>query len=540
MDRYNFYFRQKLNKTELNDAFDAVEAAINALIETNGYAGGVVDGADTSEHSPTPDLTVDVAPGIIYDQFAQRIAWSVLQVVDMSLDENGASTAVVSSGNEKWLSLFAEFERNATDPRTDGNGDTVFYDNAESFNLNVVQGTEAATGTATKPSLRSDQVLIADVLITYSMTQIQDSDIDLDRMEVPFDLSGSPNSIKAKGIYELAEELLALVNSVFTSGTFSGPVTFEDDVTFEAGLLLADTSQLYWDSVSNPHTPRMFFDSALSSTLSGDKLLLAQLSDEASGTRNLRLYIADEEIAIVSGAIWGGSTWSFDAGVSSAYKIALDGAMFRVMVYNGSSPWADASWDQGIRLNTAYCAITSGGDDVALFNTYGMTLEAASGEINYDDSREIVRQVSLAQGQGDWELTNQYQWLSAVNFGRLNFPLGAPPLGASDTITIDIMVEPGVTRATQTNRVRLGLYYSEPNWTTPATPSYTQIGSYAYDDGTTSVQKVTISNSFEPLTTRLYRLEIRGGNDAASNKDTLYAIRITCNAVVLKPGLIDV
>jgi len=255
MDRYNFYYLQKVKESELDAAFDAVENAIAAFLEGFQYIG-IVYGAAVTEHSPTPNLTVDVeGPALVYDQSAQRIAWNTTQVIDITIDENGSATAVGTSGNEKYLSIFAEFDRNLSDPRTDGFGATVFFDNAESYKINVVQGTEAPTGTATKPALRGDQILLADVLITYSMTQVQNSDIDDSRSQVPFDLTGSPLSIKEKSMQDALQAMLDQLNTyatgnatlagnnVFTgTDTFNNNVAFNDDVAFESGSIPVFTS----------------------------------------------------------------------------------------------------------------------------------------------------------------------------------------------------------------------------------------------------------------------------------------------------------
>jgi hypothetical protein len=208
-----------------------------------GY-DGIITGADVAEHNPTPNFTVDLsAPALIYDQTSQKIAWSATQNVDCSLDENGAATAVVSSGNEKYLSIFAEYERDLSDPRTDYNGATVFFDRAESFQINVVQGVEAPTGTAVKPALRSDQVLLGDVLITYGMTQIQTSDIDDSRSQVPFDLTGSPLSIKEKSMQDVLQAMLDALNA-FDSASISSSAISDSPSSLSSGTIFAQLTQL--------------------------------------------------------------------------------------------------------------------------------------------------------------------------------------------------------------------------------------------------------------------------------------------------------
>lgn len=243
MDRYNFYYLQKVKESELDAAFDAVENAIAAFLEGFQYIG-IVYGAAVTEHSPTPNLTVDVeGPALVYDQSAQRIAWNTTQVIDITIDENGSATAVGTSGNEKYLSIFAEFDRNLSDPRTDGFGATVFFDNAESYKINVVQGTEAPTGTATKPALRGDQILLADVLITYSMTQVQNSDIDDSRSQVPFDLTGSPLSIKEKSMQDAMQAMLDTING-YDSDDISSAAISDSPSSLASGSILDQLTQL--------------------------------------------------------------------------------------------------------------------------------------------------------------------------------------------------------------------------------------------------------------------------------------------------------
>jgi hypothetical protein len=180
MDRKDFYFKQHVTQIELDGAFESTESAIDRTYEDLAIIG-IVSGATVNQHSPTPNMTVDIPAGIVIDQNGQRIKWASEQNLDCSIDENSASTAVASPGNSKYLAIFAEFDRALSDPRVDGNQDPVYFERAESFKLNVVQGAEGAT--PSKPSLRSTQILLADILITYGHTQIVTGDIDTDRRE---------------------------------------------------------------------------------------------------------------------------------------------------------------------------------------------------------------------------------------------------------------------------------------------------------------------------------------------------------------------
>lgn len=183
-DRRDFFFRQRVTEGELDEGFDLLEVADRKIVEDAGLYGLAQNG-DVTEASGTPDLTVDISgPGVAYDQDGQRIPWSgASQNVDVSVDEAAANTAVVTPGNEKWLSIFVAFDRALSNPRTDGTGATVQYDRDESFTFNVVQGAEAGAGLATRPALRGDEVLLADVLIVFGTTQVLNADIDKTRTE---------------------------------------------------------------------------------------------------------------------------------------------------------------------------------------------------------------------------------------------------------------------------------------------------------------------------------------------------------------------
>lgn len=213
--RLDYYFRQRVTEAELDLGFELLEKADQAFATDIGVFG-IIDGMVPSEHAPVPDITLDLtAPGRCYDQLGQRIFFGTAQNVDISNDLNAVSTAVQSSGNEKWLSLLVQFDRLLSDPRTDGNSQQVYFRREEAFKFVVRQGAEAPSGTATRPPLQADEVLICDVLRTYGQTQILNADIYQDRRQ--------------KFVFAEAEKI-----SVFTGGfnTLS-PTDDEVQATFQ-------------------------------------------------------------------------------------------------------------------------------------------------------------------------------------------------------------------------------------------------------------------------------------------------------------------
>jgi hypothetical protein len=218
MDRKNFYWKQKVTWENLRDAFNDVESALADFLAGFQYAG-ITLGAETLQQV-SPNLTVRVTgPAVIYDADYRHIAWDATQIVNCALDENGVATAVSTVANSKWISIFAEYRTETSDPRIDGNGDTIYYVENESFRLNVVQGSQAVSNPA-RPLLRADQVLIADILLIYGQTAIVTADIDTSRTQLVYDLPGSPLEIRSRSLLDVLQAMLDVINA-HTGATIS-------------------------------------------------------------------------------------------------------------------------------------------------------------------------------------------------------------------------------------------------------------------------------------------------------------------------------
>lgn len=230
MQRFDFFFRQKVTEGELDAAFDAVEQMEFNLHLAQGLVG-IQSQAIVTENSGTPNLTVDVSgPSEIRDQTGQRINWTPTQDIDVSVDESTNPTAVVTPGNERYLTIFAKFDRTLSDPRLDGTGAAVQFNRAEGFTINVVQGAEAVIPTATRPTLRADEIALCDVRLIQGQTQVLNADILTDRREDAFVVSAGSIAIQA-GTVEAA--LQALATQIGVTG-----VDLADDTTPDDGVTL--------------------------------------------------------------------------------------------------------------------------------------------------------------------------------------------------------------------------------------------------------------------------------------------------------------
>jgi hypothetical protein len=211
--RKNFFFRQRVSEAELDSAFDDLEQADHHLAGDLGFVG-ILANAVVSPHAPVPNLTVDVSgPGTALDQLGQRIFFSGLQSVNVAQDDNGVATEVSAANKERVVSIFVMFDRTLSDPRVDGNSQTVFFQRDESFKFVVAQSAEAPAGEAVPPALRSDAILLADVVRRFEQAQIGGDTISTARRQDAFVLSGAPRAIRRGLTKEAVADLLGFYNA---------------------------------------------------------------------------------------------------------------------------------------------------------------------------------------------------------------------------------------------------------------------------------------------------------------------------------------
>jgi hypothetical protein len=250
-NRRDFYFRQKVTEAELDAAFNEMEVADRALASDLGLVG-VAYGLTVSELG-VPNLTVTVSgPGAAYDQTGQRIAIPSTQTVNCAVDEGGLNTAVVAPGNSRILSIFAEFDRTLTDPRVDGNSATVYFNRAESFQLNVVAGAEAAVPTA--PALRADQILLADITLAFGAASITNANISTTRRQWMF--KTTTGTAVAVGTAEEAIQVLADAISAASSGASAALAAHlaDTDDAHDASAISYAGGSAWLDGDTNPAT----------------------------------------------------------------------------------------------------------------------------------------------------------------------------------------------------------------------------------------------------------------------------------------------
>jgi hypothetical protein len=188
MDRKNYYHGQIVTEDELDAGFADVEALeLNLAIDhglCQGTAGGspdvdvyggIVSGLVVTRVDAT---TVQVTAGVARDGSGRRIeltSTATVKVTNQGDTEEGDTTnatgdyptpIAISVGKEAWLSLFIVYDENLSEPRQDGGGSTVFFEEDESFHFNLTQGTEGTVPcTTNRAALATNKVLLTDILL---------------------------------------------------------------------------------------------------------------------------------------------------------------------------------------------------------------------------------------------------------------------------------------------------------------------------------------------------------------------------------------
>lgn len=182
MERVQSYYRQRVTDSDLNAMLDDVENGIGlvqvALCDKLGITTGLAVAAQAPE-----SLSVDVGSGEALDKVGAVIVVDVAQVLDCTIDEDGASTTPVASGSERWLTIFLKLSRVPSEPKVDGYGNIVYYRQTSSFDLLVRQAEEQPVGTNLLPALDDRYILLADVCRVQGEATISAARVDLSRTE---------------------------------------------------------------------------------------------------------------------------------------------------------------------------------------------------------------------------------------------------------------------------------------------------------------------------------------------------------------------
>ena len=260
---FDFYYRQKVLEDELDSAFEALQEADQNLILDTDFAarfpfsnkadyGGIVRGLQI--FNPGGTRLITVSPGTAYDEQGRRVALSEQLYLNITNDgvttageagvPNGATTPDPALGNEIWVAIFLVYDNVLSDARYDGYNTLVYFNRAESFHFEVVQGTEAAIDAGTRPARQSEKTLLGDVKIANpagTVTVGVDFNINTARQECFLDVAAgnAPNKriYAARTVRDAIRTLLDYYND-----HIAGLVDLHDsgDIEYIAGQTWAD------------------------------------------------------------------------------------------------------------------------------------------------------------------------------------------------------------------------------------------------------------------------------------------------------------
>lgn len=398
-DRRDFYFRQKVSEAELDDAFSDLETADRAITSDLDFVG-IARGLAVAQQA-TPNLTVQVSGGVAYDQLGQRLSVPAPQNVNCAVDEAGLNTAVVTPGSSRILSIFLEFDRILSDPRVDGNGATVFFERTESFRFNVVAGAEAVS--PAPPPLRGDQILLADITLTYGQASILDANISNARRQVMFrTTTGTPiaaGTVK-EALQVLADTLSAesaglSAHIVSTSAHASTSITmgsgpaWADGTANGAGNVGERLNKIISDLAAPAGSDRVgasaYASSAFELEAGSVQYQLRLLADAVSDFRRTRVFLNHTSIA-GAGAVAG--NWSIGGIGGNDLTSSADGASVRI--YAPMLP-------PGCRIEAVNIRIDPGGTRPA-----GSRTQAALGRMDTNGgSNSILALTENPEANGD-------------------------------------------------------------------------------------------------------------------------------------------
>lgn len=271
MNMPDFYFEQLVTEAFLDLVFDWTEQADLAIrqdvlnpLDGSGDPRGAIHRGGEITPTASPSMSVKATSMVATDPDGRRVYWGEEQTIDCTLDYLGVSTtADLTSGEERYLGLFAEFDRELTEERIDGNGVSVYTQQLESFEIKVYAGAKAGTGSALPPATPAGKVRLANVKIVYNQTQILTADIEYDTASYLRDdwvrLTGTELGDFVFGNpYKAIEQLFDWLDDVAGGGaTFSSTSNWHDGSALVSTAMSAAINEIVSDLANSAGSDRV-------------------------------------------------------------------------------------------------------------------------------------------------------------------------------------------------------------------------------------------------------------------------------------------
>ena len=157
MDKRNFVFNYVMKKSDFDHLQNDVEIGLNRLGDT--IAGkGIVSGLEVTLSGGT----AEISSGIAFDGSGKRIELTSSTTVDIG------SIVRPATGKIKWITLVLKHGYREQGTLTDGHNKTWPERILDSYETEILEGTQAAEANATKPSVSSEQVVLIDIKADHS------------------------------------------------------------------------------------------------------------------------------------------------------------------------------------------------------------------------------------------------------------------------------------------------------------------------------------------------------------------------------------
>ena len=177
MRKRQFGSKKFIYASDHNTAQNYMEANIREVVADAGLAGVISEGGDLS---PDPVSNYRIA----LDSIIARTSTGDRIVVPAETKFTIVPSGNPGALNERWVTAYIEYAYALAEEDTDGDGAAYYKDYTDSYVISTIQGPIAPIGTATRPDIPADSILLCDVLYDstlYASGDIQQSDIDVSR-----------------------------------------------------------------------------------------------------------------------------------------------------------------------------------------------------------------------------------------------------------------------------------------------------------------------------------------------------------------------
>jgi len=176
MRKRQFGTKKFIYASDHNTSENYAELNIKEVVADAGLYG-IISGGNLTPH-PSESHKV------VMDSLVARTSTGERIVISNSLNIAIFPSVDPGAGNEIWVTSYVKYAYALNELDVDGDDVTYYKDYQNSYSVAKTQGDVASTGTATRPTIPADAVLLCDILYDttlYASGAIQQSDIDITR-----------------------------------------------------------------------------------------------------------------------------------------------------------------------------------------------------------------------------------------------------------------------------------------------------------------------------------------------------------------------